>query len=78
MFSIKQRISPVVTICVDLEGGLSRSTVMAEQFLESNDTGNGERDLASDQSLASDGRQRFQGNTSNHADGGENSQQQVR
>lgn len=45
---------PMVSISMDLEGGFTRGTVVAEQFLQCDDAGDGQCDLASDQSLARD------------------------
>lgn len=42
----------MVTICMNLEGSFSGGSIVAEQFLQSNDTSNGQRHLTGDESFA--------------------------
>lgn len=61
-----------------LEGRFTRRGVVAEQFLEGDDTGDREGHLTGDEGLASDGSQSLQRDASHHAYGGEDSEEQVR
>lgn len=75
---ISQPFSPMVSIRVHLEGSLAGGVVVAEQFLESDDTSDGERYLAGNEGLACDRCQGLQRHASYDADSREDTQQQVR
>lgn len=47
--------SPMVSICVDLESCFSVVSVMAEQFLQGNNSSNSKGHLTGDQRLSSNG-----------------------
>lgn len=66
-----------MSVGVDLEGGLPVPPVVAEEFFEGNDSGDGKSHLARNQGLAGDGGQGLQGDAPHYADGGDDTHQQV-
>lgn len=69
---------PMVSICVHLERSFTGVTVMAEQFLEGDNSSNGQRDFTSDEGFPGDSSQSLQGHTSYDAHGCEDTEEQVR
>lgn len=68
----------MVSICMNLEGSFSGGSIVAEQFLQSNDTSNGQCHLASDESFTGDSCECLQSHASNDAHGSENTEQEIR
>lgn len=67
----------MVSISVDLEGGLAVVSIMTEQFLQRDDAGDGEGHLTGDESLAGDGGQGLERYTSDDTHSCEDAEKQV-